>query len=66
VILNVHAIKYDGKSTIAIGVGTDDGGNEVRFAGDWRPMQDIAEAIQRGEIPEVEVPDWAVLGPLDA
>jgi hypothetical protein len=63
--LIVQRIHHNPGETITIGVGTDDEGHEVRFAGDWRPMREIADAIERGEEPEAEIPDWAVLGPLD-
>lgn len=32
----------------------------VGFTGDWRPMRDIWEALDHGEEPVAEVPDWAL------
>jgi hypothetical protein len=39
-------------------------GRTVQFAGDWRPMRDIFEAVHGEGRDDVvtEVPDWAVLG----
>ena len=49
------------KATIAVGGGTIDG-RAVTFAGDWRPMLALAEAIRdRGGPVEAEVPRWAIL-----
>jgi hypothetical protein len=57
----VERIEWDGRSSVAIGHGTEeDGGRPIRWAGDWRPMQAIAEALDAGEAPVAIVPDWAV------
>lgn len=60
--VEVIAIRYQG-GTVAEGFGTDmDTGRPVRFAGDWRPMVAIAEAVQAGDEPVLaDVPDWAIL-----
>jgi hypothetical protein len=49
--------------TIAIGFGTtDDGTVEVAFAGDWRPMMELGEAVAASAEPiETEIEDWQVL-----
>jgi hypothetical protein len=47
--------------TISVGYGVNEEGEDVRFAGDWRPMSDIAEAVEAGERPMAEVPSWAIL-----
>jgi hypothetical protein len=59
--VTVRSVKWDGHSTVATGDGVDENGAEVHFAGDWRPMAAIREAIEMGEEPTAEVPDWAVL-----
>jgi hypothetical protein len=33
----------------------------VQFAGDWRPMLDVMEALVRGDEVIAEVEDWQVL-----
>ena len=59
-MVNVTHVQYSG-GTIATGSGTDERGRTVTFAGDWRPMQTLAEAVEsEGEV-EVYVPEWAVL-----
>lgn len=48
-------------SSVITGRGTDENGRVVTFAGDWRPMLALAEALKNEpEIP-VDVPWWAVL-----
>jgi hypothetical protein len=52
-------------STITHGAGihvTDDGVEVVHFAGDWRPMRNIAEALHAGDQVEVELEDWQITG----
>ena len=41
-------------------------GEHVVFGGDWRPMRDIAEALQAGAAPVANVPSWAVLSAVTA
>lgn len=58
--VRVTAIEQHG--TVAIGVGTDlESGATIKFAGDHRPMQVIADAIKEGKEPVADVPAWAVL-----
>ena len=60
--LHVYVTSVIPQGTVSLGVGTDDDGRKVIFAGDWRPMQHIYEAIARGDDwVEVDVPPWAVL-----
>ena len=47
--------------TVGTGVGLDANGNEVTFAGDWRPLLQCAEALDSGEEVEVLLQDWQVL-----
>lgn len=48
-------------TSVWTGRGTDENGRVIRFAGDWRPMRDLAQALEvEPEIP-VEVPWWSVL-----
>lgn len=63
------AVSYSGGSTAtATGVDTVSG-DTVTFGGDWRPMRDLAEALQAAvdtgadleDLPVAEVPSWAVL-----
>lgn len=49
-------------STLALGEGRREcDGRRVTFAGDWRPMMQIARAIEAGETPVARVPRYAVL-----
>lgn len=47
--------------TVALGEGIDDCGRVVSFAGDWRPMLAIAEALEVGESVEVSLDWWQVI-----
>jgi hypothetical protein len=50
--------------TVWVAEGTDtETGREVQFAGDWRPMRWIFEAVHTEGRDDViaEVPDWALL-----
>jgi hypothetical protein len=49
-------------STIIVGVGEDETGREIKFAGDHRMMVPLAEMLEAGEEFEVEVESWQVLG----
>src|SRR5262245_37342839 len=48
-------------STVALGEGYDSCGRALSFAGDWRPMLDLAEALEAGEAVEVTFDHWQVL-----
>lgn len=57
--VKVDSISYTG-GTLATGYGTHRG-KRIVFAGDWRPMLSLAEAIeQRGPV-RADVPSWAIL-----
>jgi hypothetical protein len=47
--------------TVALGEGLDECGRALSFAGDWRPMLAIAEALGAGEPVEVHLATWQVL-----
>jgi hypothetical protein len=49
-------------STVVIGHGKTADDEAVTFAGDYRAMLPIAEAISAGEEPWAEVAPWQVLG----
>lgn len=60
--VKVDEVRYAG-GTIATGFGVDlDTGKQVRFHGDWRPMLELQEAVQRaegeGDLPVCEVEPW--------
>lgn len=61
--LHVYVRDVVPQGTIALGIGTDDDGRYVMFAGDHRPMHDIAMALAYSGEPyvEVDVPSWAIL-----
>jgi hypothetical protein len=51
-------------SSIGYGAGFPEGDEtkQVYFAGDWRPMAGLGEAIATADDPIViDVPDWAIL-----
>jgi hypothetical protein len=48
-------------STIATGEAVDAVGRAILFAGDWRPMLAIAEALEAGEPIEVYLEDWQII-----
>lgn len=58
--VTVERVDYFG-GTIAYGYGTDEVGDAVKFAGDWRPMRDISEALDAGEFVEVDLEGWELL-----
>ena len=58
--VEVTAVDYS-SGGIAVGHGLNDQLETVIFAGDWRPMLQIAEALDDGEIVEVELEDWQIL-----
>jgi len=48
-------------STIWIGRGATEDGRRITFAGDWRPMRDIYEALDAGDIAMVELASWQIM-----
>ena len=52
-------------STIWLGIGETKEGQKVRFAGDWRPMRDIYDAMEAGEVAMVNLQPWQILGSLE-
>jgi hypothetical protein len=58
--LTVTRVEYTG-GTIATGWGVDAEGEEFRFAGDWRPLKDIADALEAGEEVVADVPSYAII-----
>lgn len=58
-IVTVHEVAPQG--SVAIGIGTDEDGREVRFGGDHRPMSYLAEHIEAEGPTDVEIEDWQVL-----
>ena len=48
-------------STIWVGRGETKEGHKIRFAGDWRPMRDIYEALDAGDVAMVELEPWQII-----
>ena len=48
-------------STVGIGYATDQDGRQFTFAGDWRPMLQIAEALHDGHEVQVWLDGWQVI-----
>jgi hypothetical protein len=48
-------------STVATGEALDALGRSIFFAGDWKPMLQIAEALEAGERVEVYLRSWQIL-----
>ena len=61
VIVHVTKVDITPGSTVGIGYATDAEGREFTFAGDWRPMLQIAEALHAGREVEVWLDGWTVL-----
>jgi hypothetical protein len=59
----IESIEPQHGQTVWLGVAVLEDGRRVRFAGDWRPLRDIAAALEAGEEVEAEIPIWAELGP---
>jgi len=59
--LTIESVTRSGAS-VWTAVGVDAEGQRHRFAGDWRPMRDVADAIDAGEVIEIDVSDWQLLG----
>ena len=60
--LTLERITIPADSTIGYGLGVDEDGRRVRFAGDHRPLRHLGEALAVAEEPIlVEVDDWQVL-----
>ena len=60
--ITLERITVPAGSTIRYGLGVDQEGGRVRFAGDWRPLRDLGEALTVATEPiDVEVADWQVL-----
>jgi hypothetical protein len=52
-------------STTGQGVGVDRrNGDTVWFAGDHRPMRELAQAVARGDEPTMELEPWQIMGRL--
>jgi len=60
--LTVESVHYEPGSTIATAIGVDENGQRWHFAGDWRPMRDVAEALKAGEDVKVDVESWQIMG----
>ena len=59
--VTVNRIDLVPGSTVGTGVGLDAEGNEITFAGDWRPLARFAEALQAGEIVEVLLDGYQII-----
>ena len=60
--VQVNRVTIPAFSTIGYAYGIDtDTGEEVKFAGDHRPMRYLGEALRAGEVPEVDLEGWQVL-----
>ena len=62
--VQVTRINIPPMSTMGFGWGTNEEGKKVKFAGDWRPMRDLGEAMQQTtsiDPIEVEVESWQIL-----
>lgn len=60
ITVSVTSVVPNGSIAIAFGTNVETG-KKVSFGGDWRPLRDVAEAIDNGEYVEVEVEEWQLL-----
>lgn len=62
-IVIITSIRPNTGETVTVAEGVREDGSPVTFAGDWRPMRDLARAFADiGEPIEVEIEDWQVIG----
>lgn len=59
--LTIESVDLRPGATTARCVGISEEGARFAFAGDWRPCEVIAEALDNGEEVEVEVEPWQIL-----
>lgn len=59
-IVNVDTTFYRSGS-IGYAKGTDEKGDTVYFATDWRPIRDMADALKAGEEVQCEVEQWMLI-----
>ena len=59
-IATVDSVTMIPGSTIATGEATLEDGRRCQFAGDWRPMRDIHEALQVLDVVHVDLEDWQI------
>ena len=61
-LVNVTHVEPAPGQTVWTAEGYEEGtGRPVRFAGDWRPMRDLAEAVEAGVDPVVELEPWQII-----
>lgn len=57
----VEAVEPQGSIALATGYNADDPDEIVEFAGDWRMMRNIAEALEEGwESVPAEIEEWQI------
>lgn len=59
--VHVTSVDITPGSSVGIGHATDTQGQAITFAGDWRPMLLIAEALHDGEEVEVWLDGWEII-----
>ena len=64
-MVTIHSVRVPAMSTIGFLEGTDEAGNTVTLAMDWRPARDIGRDVAAGEVVEIEPEDWMVINVTD-
>lgn len=59
--VTVTHVQITPRCTVALGWGLDECGRAISFAGDWRPMLAVAEALDRGEPVKVYLDHWQII-----
>ena len=67
-LVHVTEVRYSGGTMAEVTGFVIEADMEVEFAGDWRPMRDLNEAVSRAhdagasleDYPVVGVPSWAI------
>lgn len=60
--MTIWVSRIEPQGSVALGFGKTEDGQDVVFAGDWRPMRDLAEAIEEaGEPQPAEIEGWQVI-----
>jgi hypothetical protein len=55
--ITIQQVNWRGGS-IGIGKGVDANNQTIYFAGDWRPLRDMKEALDSGALVEIEIEPW--------
>lgn len=64
-IVTIHSVRVPAMSTIGFLEGTNEAGEIVTLALDWRPARDIGRALDAEEVVEIEPESWMIVNVTD-